>query len=192
MARTCTSAAVQHARPRLVGLRATRAVLRGLEYADDMVAMFFQGTTHFDGVGHAWYGDQIWNGYSADETVDYLSKASVLAVGQKGVVGRATLIDIARFKGKVRTGEGRSVHLRRRARGRRVPGNDCRAARHPADPHRMAQPVLRGSRSLLPGAVREPGLLYDDRVPTWFHEHEIAAFGTDTMAASSSHSQTTT
>jgi kynurenine formamidase len=153
----------------------------GLEYADDMVAMFLQGTTHFDGVGHAWYGDQIWNGYSADETVDYLSKASVLPIAQKGVVGRATLIDIARYKGKALE------------RGEAFTFDDILAAAESqqttVEPHDIL--LLRTGwlgrfyedrDAFYEEPFREPGLLYDDRVPNWFHENEIAAFGTDTIA----------
>src|ERR1700733_1703491 len=60
----------------------------GLEYADDMVVMFLQGTTHFDALGHVWYENQLYNGYSADETVDHISQASVLPIAEKGIVGR--------------------------------------------------------------------------------------------------------
>ena len=154
----------------------------GLEYADDMVAMFLQGTTHFDGVGHAWYGDQIWNGYSADETVDYLSKGSVLAVAQKGVVGRATLVDIARFKGKDALERGEAftfddVLAAAESQGTTVEPHDILLLRTG-----WLSRFYADREAFYQEPFREPGLLYDDRVPTWFHENEIAAFGTDTIA----------
>src|SRR5690606_26790373 len=41
----------------------------GIEYADDHLSCFLQGTTHCDALGHAWYGDEIWNGYPAESTI---------------------------------------------------------------------------------------------------------------------------
>lgn len=42
----------------------------GMKFVDDkFVADFFlQGTTHVDALGHAWYAEQIYNGYSARTT----------------------------------------------------------------------------------------------------------------------------
>lgn len=45
-------------------------VAGGVKYVDDkfVADAFLQGTTHLDALGHAWYGDQIYNGFSADTT----------------------------------------------------------------------------------------------------------------------------
>lgn len=42
----------------------------GVKYVDDtfVTSAFLQGTTHLDALGHAWYGNKIYNGFSADTT----------------------------------------------------------------------------------------------------------------------------
>src|SRR4051812_13035955 len=72
----------------------------GLHYADDKINAFLQGSTQYDGLGHVWYGGKIWNGYDARTTVGGLDRASVEPIAQRGVVGRAVLLDMARFRGK--------------------------------------------------------------------------------------------
>ena len=72
----------------------------GLHYADDKINAFLQGSTQYDGLGHVWFGGQIWNGYDARTTIGGLEKASVEPLAQRGVVGRAVLLDMARFRGK--------------------------------------------------------------------------------------------
>jgi len=37
----------------------------GLEYADDVIFMYVQGTTQYDALGHVWYDDKLYNGYDA-------------------------------------------------------------------------------------------------------------------------------
>jgi hypothetical protein len=72
----------------------------GLHYADDKINAFLQGSTQYDGLGHVWYGGKLWNGYDARTTIGGLDKASVEPIAQRGVVGRAVLLDMARFRGK--------------------------------------------------------------------------------------------
>lgn len=42
----------------------------GMAFADDafITPLYLQGATHADALGHGWYGDQIYNGYSTDTT----------------------------------------------------------------------------------------------------------------------------
>src|SRR5579871_4303804 len=72
----------------------------GEEFADDMLLTYLHGTTHTDALGHMWYDDTLYNGYPAAATVGWLERASVLPLAQRGVVGRAVLLDIARLRGK--------------------------------------------------------------------------------------------
>ena len=61
----------------------------GLEYADDYVTMFLQGTTQFDALGHTWYDGQLWNGYDAKTTMGGMGKASVLPIAERADGRRA-------------------------------------------------------------------------------------------------------
>lgn len=72
----------------------------GLHYADDKINAFLQGSTQYDALGHVWFDGQMWNGFDARSTVGGMDKASVEPIAQRGVVGRAVLLDMARFRGK--------------------------------------------------------------------------------------------
>jgi len=76
----------------------------GLEYADDVIVMYLQGTTQYDALGHVWYGDKIYNGYDAKTTIGGLQKCSIEPIANKGVIGRGILLDIARLKQRVDAG----------------------------------------------------------------------------------------
>ena len=41
----------------------------GLEYADDVIFMYVQGTTQYDALGHVWYGDKLYNGYDPKTSI---------------------------------------------------------------------------------------------------------------------------
>jgi len=72
----------------------------GIEGCDDVISCSLQGSTQYDALGHAWYGDQLYNGYDAMSTIGGMRKASVLPIAERGIVGRAVLLDLARFRGK--------------------------------------------------------------------------------------------
>jgi hypothetical protein len=65
----------------------------GLHYADDKINAYLQGSTQYDALGHLWYDGKIWNGYDARTTIGGLEKASVEPIAERGVVGRAVLLD---------------------------------------------------------------------------------------------------
>src|SRR5919109_5591749 len=60
----------------------------GLEYADDYITAFLQGSSQYDALGHTWYGDEIYNGFSADTTTGGMAKCGVDKIAKRGVVGR--------------------------------------------------------------------------------------------------------
>src|SRR5436305_570239 len=109
----------------------------GLEYADDFVSMFLQGSTQYDALGHVWYDDTLWNGYPADSTCGGMSKASVYPIAVRGVVGHGVLLDMARHR---RSGEpgGRQVARAAPTAGRegRLQPRAARVRGRPSPPRR--------------------------------------------------------
>jgi hypothetical protein len=83
----------------------------GLEYADDIIVMYLQGTTQYDALGHVWHGDTIYNGYEARTTIGGLQKASIQPLAEHGIVGRGVLIDAARYKDKPHLDAGERITL---------------------------------------------------------------------------------
>ena len=154
----------------------------GLQWADDVVTMYLQGTTHIDAVGHAWYGDQIWNGYSADETIDRLTRASILPIAERGIVGRAVLVDLARYRGKAHLARGEAFTLddvlaATESQGATIEKGDILLLRTG-----WVGAFYHDREAFLEQPYYEPGLLYESRIPEWFHAMEIPVFGTDTLA----------
>lgn len=152
------------------------------EFADDVMFMYLQGSTQYDALGHVWYDDQIWNGYSADTTIGGLSKASVLPIGERGVVGRGILIDIARYRGKEVLAPGETfTHL------------DLMAAAEQQGVTIEKRDILvihtgwigsfyKKTREEFYKDFIEPGLTYSPELVRWFQEMEIPNIVTDTMA----------
>ena len=154
----------------------------GLHYADDFVTAFLQGSTQYDALGHVWYDGQIYNGYDASTTIGGLSKASILPIAEKGVVGRGVLIDMARHRGK--------EHL---DKGETFDHHDLMAAAE-------AQGITIEPRSILVirtgfieyfytvsqpefyDGFNEPGLTYSRELVEWFRDMEIPNLVTDTIA----------
>lgn len=153
-----------------------------MEYADDAMFCYLQGSTQYDAPGHVWYDDKLWNGYDAESTIGGLKKASVLPTAERGIVGRAVLLDIARHRGRSSLEPGELITL-----------DDLLAcAEHQATELRRNDIVILRTgwltRYFSLGAdafnadFREPGLQYSEELVKWFHEMEIPNLVTDTMA----------
>jgi kynurenine formamidase len=154
----------------------------GHHYADDRIDMFLQGSTQYDALGHLWYDGKIWNGYDATTTIGSLKKASVQPIGERGVVGRGILIDMARFRGKEWLDPAESfTHLdlleAARAQGVVIEKRDILLI-HTGWLARFYQiPADEFYRDW-----NEPGLAYSRELVEWFQEMEIPNLVTDTLA----------
>lgn len=154
----------------------------GLEYADDAITMYLQGTTHVDGLGHAWYDDQIWNGVSAETTNGGMDYASVLPIAERGIVGHGVLLDMARHRGKDLLGPGDTfdhVDLLECADAQRVPisGGDILLIRTGWPGYWLRAADVASSR------LDEPGLRYAPDTVAWFRDTPVPVLVTDTIAS---------
>lgn len=154
----------------------------GVEFADDKISMFLQGSTQVDALGHVWYDDKIWNGYSAQETVDGMKKASVLPIAERGIVGRGVLLDLAAYKGKFALDKGDFLTLEdilgcAEKQGVVIQKHDILCLRigflqllHIQGPEKFYEDF------------NEPGLTYSPELVDWFYQMEIPCFATDTIS----------
>jgi kynurenine formamidase len=155
----------------------------GLEYADDYITAFLQGSSQFDALGHTWYDDQLYNGYSATTTTGGMAKCGVEKIAQHGVVGRGVLVDMARHRGKDSLGSGETF------------GTDdleAAASKQGVSIEKHDNLLIRtgwlksffdkGGFDSPGGKFNEPGLVYSLELAKWFHENEIASLSTDTIA----------
>ncbi len=157
----------------------------GMEYADDVITMFLQGTTQYDALGHVWHGDTLYNGYDAKTTMGGLQKCSIEPIANHGVVGRAVLLDAARYRGKANLDAGERITL----------DDMLEIAKQQNSPIEKHDIILihtgwlkrfydKGFEGIFPGgAFNEPGLGYSPELVKWFHEMEIPSLGTDTIAS---------
>lgn len=70
-----------------------------IRYADDMVTMPLQCGTQWDGLGHIFYGEKMWNGYDARLVDSTGAKKNGIHKTRDRMVGRGVLLDIPSWKG---------------------------------------------------------------------------------------------
>jgi len=153
----------------------------GLHYADDKIDAYLQGSTQYDALGHLWYGGKIYNGYDARTTIGGLTKASVEPIAQRGVVGRAVLLDMARFRGKATLDKGETFTHEdllacAEAQGTPIEKRDILVVRT-----NFLQQFHEQGEAFYEG-FNEPGLVYSPELVRWFQEMEIPNLVTDTIA----------
>lgn len=154
----------------------------GHRWADDRIEMYLQGSTQYDALGHLWYDGKIWNGYDATTTVGSLKRASVMAIGERGVVGRGVLIDMARHRKKEVLDHAESfTHLdvleAAEGQGLDIQPRDILLIRTG-----WIGSYYRTPREEFYTDFNEPGLVYSPELVEWFQSMEIPNLVTDTMA----------
>jgi kynurenine formamidase len=155
----------------------------GLEYADDYITAFLQGSSQYDALGHTWYGDEIYNGFSADTTTGGMEKCGVDKIAKRGVVGRGVLIDMARHRGKKALDTGETFGLEdllaaAESQGVSIEKHDNLLIRTGW----LSIFYDEGSDAFYGDTFVEPGLTYSEELVRWFHETEIVSLTTDTIA----------
>ena len=155
----------------------------GLEYADDYITAFLQGSTQFDALGHTWYGDEIYNGHDADSTTGGMAKCGVDKIAKHGVVGRGVLIDMARHRGKTSLESGETFDHNDLEEAAKAQG--CTIEPH--DNLVIRTGWLRvfyehGAEAFYGDTFVEPGLTYSPELVDWFKEREIVSLSTDSIA----------
>ncbi len=155
----------------------------GLEYADDVIYMFLQGTTQFDALGHVWYDDTLYNGFDAESTKGGLEHCGIKPVAEHGVIGRGILLDIARHRGVDHLNHGDRITLDEL--------KEC-AGQQGIQIQQHDIPMIRtgfleifyeeGEEAFYGDDFDEPGITYTSDLVEWFHQMEFPAFGTDTIA----------
>src|SRR5918992_3094903 len=72
---------------------------RGIRAADDMVVMPLQCGTQWDGLGHVFYENYMWNGYDCREVTTAGAPKWGIEKTKNKMVGRGVFLDVARYKG---------------------------------------------------------------------------------------------
>jgi len=155
----------------------------GLKYSDDVIVMYPQGTTQYDALGHAWYGDKLYNGYDPKTTIGGLQKLSIEPIANHGVIGRGILLDAARYKNKKHLDRGEGVTLddllgAAKKQGVTIEKHDILVL-HTGWLNRFYE---EGQNAFFPdGDFDETGLQYSKELVEWFHEMEIPSITADNV-----------
>jgi len=154
----------------------------GHRWADDRIDMYLQGSTQYDALGHLWYDGKIWNGYDASTTIGSLRRASVMPIGERGVVGRGVLIDMARHRNKEVLERAESFTHEdlleaAEAQGLAIQARDILLVRTG-----WIGSYYRTPRDEFYADFNEPGLIYTPELVEWFQRMEIPNLVTDTIA----------
>jgi kynurenine formamidase len=153
----------------------------GLHYADDKINAYLQGSTQYDALGHVWFDGQIWNGYDARTTIGGLDKASVEPIAQRGIVGRAVLLDMARFRGKTTLEAGETFTHGDLLACAQAQGVELRKRDIVIIRTNFLQLFFDLGEKFYEGFC-EPGLVYSPELVQWFQDMEIPNLVTDTIA----------
>lgn len=155
----------------------------GVEFADDKISMFLQGSTQVDALGHVWYDDHVYNGFPADQaTIGQMEKASILPIAERGIVGRGVLLDMAAHFGKFALDKGDYFGLEdmlacAEKQGVTIQKHDILCLRIG-----FLQLLYVQGPEVFYKDFNEPGLNYSPELVDWFHKMEIPCFSTDTIS----------
>jgi kynurenine formamidase len=147
--------------------------------SDDVVTMGLQASTHWDGLAHASYGGQLWNGVPAS-TVTAEGGATRLGIEHvRSLTSRGVLLDVARALGVERLEPGHGVTADDLDAAADLAG----AAVEPGDVVLVrtghAQLYRQGRRDEYTAGARHPGLTTS--CCRWFARQDVAAVATDTL-----------
>jgi kynurenine formamidase len=150
----------------------------GLRYADDMVTMPLQCGTQWDGLGHIFYGETMWNGYDARLVDSTGAKKNGIHKARAGMIGRGVLLDIPRYLGGDYLEDGYGIgnddlDACAKAQGVKIKPGDFVIVRTGQMEHCLA----RGDWGTY-AAGDAPGLRFE--TAEWIHRKQIAAICLDT------------
>lgn len=151
---------------------------RGIRAADDMVVMPLQCGTQWDGLGHVFYEDKMWNGYDCREVSSMGAQKCGIEKTRNKMAGRGVLLDIARVKGVDSLDEGYGITCddldeAARAHDVKIGRGDFVIVRT----GQMEKHLKSGSWDGYPGGDA-PGFAFETL--RWIQDNEIAAIASDT------------
>jgi kynurenine formamidase len=154
---------------------------RGIRATDDVVVLPLQCGTQWDGLGHVFYENSMWNGYDCREVTSAGAQKCGIEKTKNKMVGRGVFLDVPRVFGKPALEDGYAIT------GRDL---DRTAAAHGVDIRRgdfvivrtgqMEQKLAAGSWDGYPGGDA-PGFAFETL--EWIQQKQIAAIAIDTWGA---------
>lgn len=151
---------------------------RGIRAADDVIVMPLQCGTQWDGLGHVFYGDKMWNGYDCREVTSFGANKCGIEKTKNKMVGRGVLLDISRTLGVESLESGYAITSRDLEKAEKYSGVKVRSGDYViVRTGLMEKKLLEGNWDDYSGGDA-PGLSLDSL--EWIHNNKIAAIASDT------------
>jgi kynurenine formamidase len=148
----------------------------GARYTDDVMFLYLQSGTEWDGLAHVFYDGRLYNGYDASNVDSNGASKAGIDKTCSSYVSRGVLLDVARFHDvdcldPAHRIDGDELDAVAAAQGVTIESGDIVLVRTGV----LAHYARTGRWDVYHGS--HPGLYY--RAATWLHDHEIAAVASD-------------
>jgi kynurenine formamidase len=151
---------------------------RGIRAADDMVVMPLQCGTQWDGLGHIFYENSMWNGYDCREVTSAGAQKCGIEKTKNKMVGRGVFLDVPRALGMDVLPDGHAITSDQLNRTSKFHGIDIRRGDYViVRTGQMEAKLAAGSWDGYPGGDA-PGFSFETL--DWIQRNEIAAIASDT------------
>ena len=151
---------------------------RKIRGADDIIIMPLQCGTQWDGLGHIFYGDHMWNGYDCRTVTSSGAQKCGIEQTRERMVGRGVLLDIPRMLGQEHLADGFAITAELLDKAER----HCRVEVRRGDflLVRTGQMEAKLAEENWDGYAGgdAPGLAFETL--DWLHKKQVAAIVTDT------------
>ena len=151
---------------------------RKIRGTDDLIIMPLQCGTQWDGLGHVFYENYMWNGYDCREVTSAGAQKGGIEKTREKMVGRGVLLDVARAMGRKWLPDGFAItseilDLTEQKQGVRARRGDYLLVRTGHVERCLAAKSWDGY-----SGGDAPGLAFE--TVDWIHKREIAGIATDT------------
>ena len=151
---------------------------RGIRAADDLVVMPLQCGTQWDGLGHVFYENNMWNGYDCREVTSFGAQKCGIEKTKARMVGRGVFLDVARVMGKDTLDDGYGITGADLDRAAAAHGVQIRRGDYViVRTGQMEAKLAAGNWDGYPGGDA-PGFAFE--TIDWIHRNQIAAIASDT------------
>jgi kynurenine formamidase len=151
---------------------------RGVQGTDDLVVMPLQSGTQWDGLGHIFYENKMWNGYDCREVTSLGAQKCGIEKTKNKMVGRGVFLDVAAVLGIDVLPDGHAVTSDQLDRAAQAHGVDIRRGDYViVRTGQMEGKLRQGNWDGYPGGDA-PGFSFETL--EWINNKKIAAIASDT------------
>jgi kynurenine formamidase len=151
---------------------------RKIRAADDILIMPLQCGTQWDGLGHIFYGDHMWNGYDCRMVTSSGAQKAGIENTRERMVGRGVLLDIPRLLGMEHLPDGFAVTTDHLDKAERQFGVTVRRGDYLIVRTGQMEAKLKAQNWDGYSGGDAPGLAFETL--DWLHAKQVAAIATDT------------